>query len=257
MIGFFLKKWFFDFWDNLLRVVLINLGFIIMMGITVYVPYLLSFNIVLLLIGIALVIFIVNLYIGAASRFMSEIADYNGPGFYDFWGYVKEIWKSTIPFAIVVSIQVFLVIVAVPFYLSMGNTVGMIALSVIFWVSIIWWLGAQYYFPIRTRLDADIKKVFKKSFLVLFDNTGFSIFMALFSIIVLGVSIFTAQLLPGMGAVLLLHQVGLKLRLYKYDYLESHPEANRKDIPWDSLLVEEKDKVGPRSLKGMIFPWKE
>ena len=36
MFGFLIKKWFFDFWDNMIRVVLINLGFVLMMGIVVY-----------------------------------------------------------------------------------------------------------------------------------------------------------------------------------------------------------------------------
>jgi len=53
------------------------------------------------------------------------------------------------------------------------------------------------------------------------------------------------------------HQAALKLRLKKYDYLEENPEANRKQIPWDALLIDERNKVGPRTFKGMIFPWKD
>ena len=64
-------------------------------------------------------------------------------------------------------------------------------------------------------------------------------------------------MLPGISAVVLWISVGLKLRLYKYDYLEKNPEANRKKIPWDALLVADKDRVGKRTLRGMIFPWKE
>ena len=64
-------------------------------------------------------------------------------------------------------------------------------------------------------------------------------------------------MLPGLTTVLLWANVGLKLRLIKYDYIESHPDANRKQIPWDALLVDEKERVGKRTLKGMIFPWKE
>jgi uncharacterized membrane protein YesL len=257
MVGFFIKKWFFDFWDNMLRIVLVNLGFVAALGIAIYVPYLLQFSTVLMVIGTAAVVVGFNLYVGAASRFMAEVADYNSPGFKDFIEYAKGIWKSVIVLSVIVGIQIFLIAFAVPFYLSLGGVMGLIALSIIFWASVIWWLAWQYYFPIRSRLDTNIKKVLKKSFLLLFDNTGFSIFMALFSLFVTAISVFTALLLPGLASVLLMHQVGFKLRLYKYDYLEEHPDADRSQIPWDALLVEEKDKVGHRSLKGMIFPWKE
>jgi hypothetical protein len=53
----------------------------------------------------------------------------------------------------------------------------------------------------------------------------------------------------------------LRLRLYKYDYLEAHPEIKtakeRRIIPWDELIQEDKDALGPRSFKSFIFPWKE
>ena len=49
----------------------------------------------------------------------------------------------------------------------------------------------------------------------------------------------------------------MKLRLYKYDYLEENPDAKRNDIPWDALLIDERERVGKRTLRGMIFPWKE
>jgi hypothetical protein len=52
-------------------------------------------------------------------------------------------------------------------------------------------------------------------------------------------------------------QAGFKLRLLKYDYLENDSDANRKRIPWDALLIDERERVGKRSLRGMIFPWKE
>lgn len=257
MFGFFIKKWFFDFWDNMIRIVLVNLGFIALLGVAVYVPFLLRFSTVLSMVSAAVVIVIFNLYVGGAARFVSEIADYNGPGFKDFIEYVKEVWKSTIAVSVITLLQLFLVVFAMPFYISLGGTMGLIALSIIFWASVVWWLAFQYFFPVRSRLDTNIKKVFKKSFLLLFDNTMFSLGMAIFTLIVLVLSIFTALLLPGFASLLLLHQVGTKLRLYKYDYLEENPQADRKNIPWDSLLYDEKERVGHRSLKGMIFPWKE
>ncbi|MFW5683534.1 MAG: hypothetical protein ACOC1I_01640, partial [Spirochaetota bacterium] len=127
----------------------------------------------------------------------------------------------------------------------------------LFWAILVWALAGQFYFPIRAQLDDKITKVLRKCFVIFFDNTVFAIVVGIGTIVVSAGSAFTAFLIPGIGGLLIWHQVALKLRLYKYDYLEEHPDANRKDIPWDALLIDEKDRVGKRTLRGMIFPWKE
>ena len=81
--------------------------------------------------------------------------------------------------------------------------------------------------------------------------------LVLAALAIVAASVFTGGILPGLGAVLVWHNVALKLRLYKYDHLEQQPESNRKQIPWDALLVDDRDRVGKRTLRGMIFPWKE
>ena len=257
MIGFLIKKAFFDFWDNMIRVVILNLGFIVIIGIGVYLPYMLKFSTALSLIAFAVVLLGFNVYAGAAAMMARDITDYKAPTFKDFKAYVTEVWKSTLILSLITGLQVIIAFIAVPFYSSVGGVLGLGAISLIFWVSIIWWLAAQYYFPILSRLDKEPKKILKKCFLMLFDNTGFSIFLGIGSIATLAISIFTALLLPGVTGLLVWHQNALKLRLYKYDYLEEHPGTDKRHIPWDALLVEDRDKVGPRSLKGMIFPWKE
>jgi len=158
---------------------------------------------------------------------------------------------------LVIVITLFFV---VPFYGSLagqGNLLGFGALAFLFWIGIIVLLSSQYFFPVYTQLDKDLKKVFKKSFIIFFDNSFFSLFLGIFSLIVFVLSTFTAFLILGPGSIILLGQVGLKLRLYKYDYLQEHPEVKRKDIPWRALLIDDEDRVGKRSLRGLIFPWKE
>ncbi|MEW5816223.1 MAG: hypothetical protein AB1798_12610 [Spirochaetota bacterium] len=257
MLLFLVKKTFFDFWDNMFRIVIMNLGFIVLIGACLYLPYLLSFNTVIAFIGAAIGIIVLNIYTGAASMAAREIADYKTPGFADFLNFVKEIWKSSLVFSGITIVQLVILFIAFPFYLSMGGIPGLIAMSIIFWVSVVWWLASQFFFPIRTRLDSNPKKVLKKCLIVFFDNSGFSIVLGFGSILILVVSFFTALLLPGISCILLWQQVGLKLRLYKYDFLEKNPDANRKRIPWDVLLIDDRERVGHRTLKGMIFPWKE
>lgn len=92
-------------------------------------------------------------------------------------------------------------------------------------------------------------------------------------------------LLPGPASAVLLLTVAFKLRMYKYDYLEELQQAaggetaggetagpedagpedaertgrrrRRVRIPWDALLADDREQVGVRTLRGMIFPWKE
>jgi hypothetical protein len=70
-------------------------------------------------------------------------------------------------------------------------------------------------------------------------------------------SMFLGFLAPGPAGVLLFLDEGLRLRLLKYDWLEANPDANRRKVPWDALLIEEREKTGTRSFKNFIFPWKD
>ena len=107
----------------------------------------------------------------------------------------------------------------------------------------------------------DFKKCLKKSFIIFFDNAGFSVFMLLYNTVLLAMSVFLFFLLPSAAGITLALTNALRLRLYKYDWLENHPELKtrkeQKNIPWDELLQNDKDMVGHRSFKSFIFPWKE
>jgi putative membrane protein len=65
---------------------------------------------------------------------------------------------------------------------------------------------------------------------------------------------------PGVSGVILAYNNALRLRMYKYDWLETQSGLSRKDarrrIPWDELLAEDKETLGPRDFKSFIFPWK-
>ncbi|MDR1985520.1 MAG: hypothetical protein LBP88_00935, partial [Treponema sp.] len=59
------------------------------------------------------------------------------------------------------------------------------------------------------------------------------------------------------AGILLYLDEALRLRLLKYDWLEVNSDATLRKIPWDALLIEEREKTGTRSLKNFIFPWKD
>jgi hypothetical protein len=256
MILFLIKKTFFDMWDNLLSIFLLNVGFLLVVGAGVYLLSLVD-NFVFFLPTAFFGLVGLCLYIGVAAMMTRDMANYKSLEFRNFIPYLKATWKASVAFAFIILAQLIILQFVMPWYWQIGSIWGLAIASLIFWVSLTWWLASQYYFPIRTQLDDDVKKVFRKCFVLFFDNTLFSIGLAIGVIIMVILSGFVVFMLPGMATILLWHQVAMKLRMYKYDYLEAHPNANRKEIPWNDLLYEDRERVGHRSLRGMIFPWKD
>jgi hypothetical protein len=43
--------------------------------------------------------------------------------------------------------------------------------------------------------------------------------------------------------------------------LEEHPELKtkkeRKNIPWEELIYEDRETLGPRTFRSFLFPWKD
>jgi uncharacterized membrane protein YesL len=257
MILFTLKKTFFDIWDHLFSIFFLNLGCVLVIGIGISAITLFSFHPVMVVLGIFIATGMLVLYIGAASMIVRDIADYKSPEFKKFFQYLKEVWKAALVFTLIIAIQVFIFVGDLPMYMRMGSTLGIIAAGVLFWISVIWALASQYYFPVRSRLDPDVRKILLKCLIIFFDNTPFTLVLGLGTLVMLILSTFTAFLLPGISSILLWHQVGLKLRLYKYNYLEEHPGVKKHNIPWHILLKDDQERVGKRTLRGMIFPWKE
>ena len=256
MFGFLIKKTFFDMWDNMFRILIMNLGYILIFSLFLLLPVFSGLPILqdaTVVTGVALF----ALYTGVVSRMCSEISDYKQPGFSDIARFLKESYGSSLILAVALSVYAVVVSVAFQFYGGMKNVAGPLAFALLFWVTVAWIFASQYFFPIQSRLDRKFRKIFRKTFLVFFDNPGFSIGLFIVTAIVAVLSIFTALLLPGISTILLLWNGAFKLRLYKYDWLEQNPGVNKRSIPWDALLVEDRERVGKRTLKGMIFPWKE
>lgn len=256
MFGFLIKKAFFDMWDNLIRIVILNLGFILILAVLVYFPLLFRSSFPFFAIALALGVALLFVYSGLISTLTRLIADYDTLEFSSVLPALRATWPSSLLFAAVNILLAFLLSVAFPVYGRIKSLVGPLASSFLFWVAVFWVLALQYFFPIQARLDKKFPKIIKKMFLLLLDNPLFSIGMLVGTLLIAVLSVFTALLLPGIATIFLWWNVALKLRLYKYDFLEKNPEG-RKSIPWDALLTDDRERVGKRTLKGMIFPWKE
>lgn len=258
MIGFLLKKSFFDAWDNMIRLVLLNVGFLLIFSLMVTLPFLgdnpsLGSLFVLGLPGFLLLF----LYLGFISPMLQEISDYKSPELKESFALFRKNLKVILVFAAMNLVVALLSLLSFPFYMQMGGVLGSLGAGLVFWIVLFWCGSIQYFLPLMSRLGGGPVKILKKSFLIFLDNPGFSVFLMFWSLLLTILSVFTAFLLPGIASVALFHQVAFKLRLYKYDYLEEQKAGGKMAIPWDALLSEDRESVGPRSIKGMIFPWKD
>jgi hypothetical protein len=283
MIGFLIKKTFFDIWDNLLKIALVNIGFIASLAFLVFIPGLVV-NIAVPLAILANLVGVLWLFIyfQATAFTVRSVSDYASFGFADFFNNVKIAVKPGLALGLPVFVLFFLniftteidgqmhfislITVIFQFYLTMPNPyVGILMAAVIFWALVVAVLSLQWFFPIRARLDTKLSKVFKKCFIIFFDNPGFSLFCFIHDVVILGLSLFVAFLIPGTAGVQLYQDEALRLRLLKYDWFEDNPEAvaeaqarrKKPKVPWEVVLIDEREKTGTRTFRNFIFPWKD
>jgi hypothetical protein len=172
------------------------------------------------------------------------------------------VWKDAVLFALIVAVLSVMAVVVIPFYFRMNSLVGLALSAVIFWVRVLSVLAFQWFIPLRFLLNNDLFfKSLKKCYIIFFDNATFSICYFMYQLVIMALSLFLGFLLPSFSGIVLAQTNALRLRLYKYDWLEAHPELppgkERKHIPWDEVLAEDRETLGPRSLKSFIFPWKD
>lgn len=254
MIGFFLKKSFFDGWDNLFSLILLNVGFIAVIALFILLPLQLGLP---FLPALCLGSLPAAIWLSACVFALKSVSDFGSFHIKDIVASLRMGLAPGLHVGVLLVLAFVVLSVGLPFYLKLGGILGAMAAGVIFWCSVIVVLALQYYLPLRARLGGGLYKNLRKSFILFFDNPGFSLFLFLYSSVNFAVSFVLAFLIPGIAGLALAGNVALRLRLYKYDWAEEHPEANRREVPWDELLAEDKDLVGKRTLKGMIFPWRE
>jgi hypothetical protein len=128
--------------------------------------------------------------------------------------------------------------------------------TIVAWTWLTMIVAFLFFYPVLFRLKNKIGKSIQLCFVFLFENIAFVLYMLLVIIITLPVSLLFFFLFPGPAGIILWINVCFKIRLYKYDYLEAHPGTDRKKIPWRCLILEDEERVGKRTVRGMIFPWK-
>jgi hypothetical protein len=261
MIGFLLKKTFFDLWDNAFRLTLLNAGFAVSVLFFMLIHRLLEMFSPVPAVVSGSLFFLgaswCSAYLAAAAACVKNISDYSSFGVNDFIKALPSVWAGGLVYGAYACIAVINFIFIIPFYLLLNTTGGLFAASLVFWVTVGSAVIFQYFFAVRLRFGIKITKTVKKCLLLFIDNPLFFIGTMFLSALFLAVSAPLAFLLPGPAGLMLFLDESLRLRLMKYDWLEQNVGSSRGYIPWDKILTEEREKTGNRTLRGLIFPWKD
>lgn len=257
MLSFFVKKAFFDGWDHLFGLVLENLGFLALIALGVFLPPLFGTATFGFYACLVLVVFLASIWWATALYSMVGVADYASLSLRDFPKYLRAALIPGLQFGLLSCLVGAAVLVGLPFYLSRGGMIGAAAAGLLIWCSLFFALAFQWFLPLKARFGGGFAKNLKKCLILALDNSFFSLFIFVYSLLSLVLSILLAFLLPGFAGMALGLDDALKIRVLKYDWIEANPGAKKNEVPWDELLREEKELVGKRSLRGMIFPWKE
>lgn len=260
---FYLKKNFCDGWDNMFSLAAVNAVFL--------APVAILFALLLtslssgaeLLFFVFLFLFCTVICTGGLSFGPCAVkaSDFRGYRIRDCLTAIPHHVKDGLCMSAIITAMALIARVCVPFYFMRKSLLGA-AVGVIFlWMLLFVILSLQWFVAVSALLPGAFFKRIKKCFILFFDNTAFSIFLALHSLLLCAFSLLFFGLLPSISGVTLAYVNALRLRLYKYDYLDAHPEyaskQDRKIIPWAELLASDKEALGPRSFKSFIFPWKE
>lgn len=274
MYGFIIKKSFCDDWDNLLTVVLANVIYVFAalggaLAVTKLVQLFASseavhlYQFILLGLLIFVLFLILNILAFAFGEISAPIADFNSASILDFFKAIPGVILDALLYSLLVLAIGFISVFSIKFYIfDSQSKIGLFMGGLLFWIDIFVILSLQWFIPLRSLMHNNFRKCLKKCFLISFDNTGFSILVLLHSILLIVPSVFPFfGLFPGMAGITINKANALRIRMYKYDYLEEHPEQQkdrklRKKIPWEELIYEDRETLGPRKLKSFIFPWK-
>jgi hypothetical protein len=256
MVSFFIKKAFFDGWDHLFSLVLLNGVFVVLAALGLFLPGLFGAGSPGFYASLVVVVLLGSMWWSVCVHGLVRIADYGTLEIREMPGIIKTAILPGIQYGVLSIVALLAFIVGLPFYLSRGGIAAALAAGLLLWGGIFFVLAFQWYLPLRARLGGGFAKNLRKSFVFFFDNALFSIFLFVYNAIGALLSAVLAFLLPGLAGLALALDDALRLRLYKYDWLEANPGAKRNAIPWDSLLEEDRELVGKRTIKNMIFPWK-
>jgi len=205
------------------------------------------------------IFFIPLVAFGSNSR---KIADFNTPNVKLFFKTIGHVWKFAFGSGVFFSVIGIMIVNAINYYwrqFGMFGSIIAVILCVFLFIAV---CSLQYFIPLYFLQDNNnFKKCLKKSFIIFFDNPGFSIFMLLYHAFLGALSMLLLLIIPGFTGIQVSMMNALRLRLKKYDWLDEHPgyindSEKRANVPWGELIAEDKESLGNRKFSSLLYSWK-
>ena len=264
MLGLFLRKNFYEGWDNVVYFLVPNL----LMDLVVLLASLAMWfgKEYLLVWGIAILVSLILLSILSLAwgEISNSIVNYDSIEFVDFFKKIPSCILDGVFLGITYFVLFVLTFFGVQYYFQKGATfVGLMAGCMFCWIAVTIFMALQWFIPIRCAFHNKFGKTFKKCFIVLINNLPFSIFIIIYNLFLCVVSIIMIGLAPGICGVIFARSNAFRLILKKYDYIEevqkedASVDVRKIKIPWKQILEEDNEMVGKRTFKNFFMPWKE
>ena len=174
MIGFFIKKAFFDGWDNLIGMVVLNLGFLLILLAGIGSLTLLSEIAILPVVLLVLTAGLFAFFTAGSAHLTWAWARYERPGWDGFVRGIRISWRHALLYWLLFVLDFALILFVIPFYLAYGTIVGTVLSVLLFWLFIALSLALLYYWPLFYAMQGDRPtKTLRKSFVIVADNLFF------------------------------------------------------------------------------------
>ncbi|HUW69938.1 MAG TPA: hypothetical protein VMX33_06865 [bacterium] len=256
MFRFFLKKSFYDGWDSMLILAAFNAGLLAIAAIGILIPARFDAPVMKIL-GLIFLCLAFGVWSSTAAFSFGRIADFKSCTFADVLEALRNGLVSGLQFGAMITLTIATATVSLPFYASIGGTMGLFFAGLLFWILATMILTLQYFLPIRAITGARFMESIRLAFFMMMDAPLFALALALDGIVCLLLSAMVAFLLPGSAGAMLAATEATRLRLYKFEWLRQTAGATRQAVPWKALLADDSEKLGDRRLKDFMFPWKK
>ena len=256
MLGFCIRKAFYDGLDHILNLAAMNLFYILLLlafylagGINLQEHTAISLTL------LSLIVLIYCIYSAGVYRSAFAYGKDLKTGPRLFFQAIREKLKyALLHYLITMLILVGSLIVA-PAWLSLGSMTGYFIGTLILWVALALILAMQYYYPLCYYCpDKGPVQVFKLCFAFFLDNIGYTLFLLLRTVFDIVISVLTAFLAPGLAGVAVSQTTMTRLLIIRYEYLDNNVGITKKQADWTEVLFDETERFGKRNLLDAVFP---
>lgn len=257
MIKFLIKKSFYDGWDNLIPSFIYNIGSMSIIAVYLFIVSKIQDTKVLAffyLTAFFLLLFCTYIFgiSGITFKWSRYEASY-GSGFFD--GIKNHPWHIVV-YYLILLVVFFCFTTLIPLYLEQQSFLGLFLAFMQLWVSLFLLISIQYYVPLCFHLEGrNPFFILKQCFILTLDNKLYTLFVSIKTVFDFLLSALSFFFVPGLMFISLSHMDSVKLLHIRYRYVDEH-HTTKKDANVYSMLEEENDNIGERSLRGMFKPWK-